>query len=141
MSEMKAGYRLIGLVTILFCLFLLNYIPLAQAKTDYFSNSMVIIIGKSNTVESPVLLWLFGCKLMLNKRVIVQANGEEGEVLNALILPKIGFYFGYEQIYIQMDRATGLFFWGEKSFLLQKASPRIFAICRARDIYVTYEVK
>ncbi len=138
---MKTGYRFIGLITALFCLFLLNLLPLAQANTDYFSNSVVIIIGKSNTVTTPAL-WLFGCKLMLNKRVIVQANGEEGEIINALIFPsKLGFYFGYEHIYIQMDGAKGLFFWGEKSFLLQKASPRIFAICKARDIYVTYEAE
>lgn len=136
---MKTSYKIIGLVIILFCLFFVNYLPLAEARTDYFSNSMVIIVGKSNTVNSPVLLWLIGPKFIVSRRVIVQANGEEGEMVNALILPKIGFYFGYENIYIEMDKATGLFFWGEKSFLLQKASPRIVAFCRARDIYVTYE--
>jgi hypothetical protein len=142
---MKKRYRLYGIEAVIIvccCLLLINLLPVAQANTDYFSNSMVIIVGKSNTVNSPVLLWLFGLKFIVSRRVIVQANGEEGEMINALILPsKLGFYFGYEHIYIEMDKATGLFFWGEKSFLLQKASPRIVAICRARDIYVTYEAK
>lgn len=124
---------------VIFCLFLLNVIPIVHANTDQFTNSAVIIIGKCNTVTTPAL-WLFGFKFLFNKKVIIQANGDVGEKINALILPsKIGFYFGHENIYIQMEGATGLFFWGEKSLLLQKSSQRIVAICKAKDILVTYD--
>jgi len=127
-----------GLIGVIICIFLLIFIPIVQADTDYFSNSVVIITGKCNTV-STTALWLFGFKIAYNKKVIIQANGGEGEKINALILPsKIGFYFGQENIYIQMEGAKGLFFWGEKSFLLQKSSQRIIAICKATDIWVSY---
>ena len=135
---MKTGFRIVGLVTAIVCLFLLSSLPVAQANTDHFTNSVVLLIGRSNTV-STTALWLFGFKFIYNKQVIIQANGGEGEKINALILPsKIGFYFGQENIYIQMEGAKGLFFWGEKSFLLQKSSQRIIAICKATDIWVSY---
>jgi hypothetical protein len=137
---MKIKQRRVVLLALLFCLFLLNVIPIVQANTDYFTNSVVIIIGKCNTVTTPAL-WLFGPKLIYNRRVIMQANGEEGEKINALILPpKIGFYFGYKNILIQMEGAKGFFFSGEKSLLLQQSSQRIFAMCKATDVYVSYEI-
>lgn len=136
---MKTSYRLAGLISVLFCLLILNSIPLAHANTDYFTDSVVIIIGKCNTVTSPAL-WLFGFKLLFNKKVIIQANGGEGEKINALILPsKIGFYFGHENIIIQMQGAKGLFFRGEKSLFFQNTPQRIFAVCKATDIWVTYD--
>jgi hypothetical protein len=120
------------------CLFLVSLLPVAQANTDYFSNSVIIIIGKSTTVDTPAL-WVFGPKVMFNKRVTIQVSGGEGEKLNALIvLSKLGFYMGYKNMVIQLGGATGLFFWGEKSFLFQKASPRIFVLCKASEIWVTY---
>jgi hypothetical protein len=135
---MKTGLRIVGLVTAIVCLFLLSSLPVAQANTDHFTNSVVLIIGKSNTV-STTALWLFGFKLVYNKQVIIQANGGEGEKINALILPsKIGFYFGYKNIFIQMDGAKGLFFWGEKSLFFHNVPPRIFAFCKAGDIWVSY---
>jgi hypothetical protein len=112
--------------------------PLAQANTDYFTNSVVIIIGKCNTVTSPAL-WLFGFKFLFNRHIYIQASGEQDEKLTALILPsKIGFYFGQENMIIQMDGAKGLFFRGEKSWLFQNTPQRIFAMCKASDIWVTY---
>ena len=135
---MKTGYRVACLIGVLSCIFLLNYMPLAQANTDYFTNSVVIIIGKCNTVTSPAL-WLFGFKFLLNRHIYIQASGEEGEKLSALILPsKIGFYFGQENMIIQMDGAKGLFFRGEKSWIFQNTPQRIFAVCKASDIWVTY---
>ena len=135
---MKTGFRIVGLVTAIFCLFLLSSLPVAQANTDHFTNSVVLVIGKCNTV-STTALWLFGFKLVYNKQVIIQANGGEGEKINALILPsKIGFYFGYKNIFIQMDGAKGLFFWGEKSLFFHNVPPRIFAFCKAGDIWVSY---
>jgi hypothetical protein len=118
--------------------FLLTTIPVVDANTDQFSNSMVVILGKCNTVSSNSL-WIFGFKFMLNKKVTIQANGEDGEKINALILPsQVGLFFGHENILIQLDGATGLFFWGERSFLLQRSSQRVIVICKARDIWVSY---
>jgi hypothetical protein len=135
---MKTGYRVACLIGVLSCIFLLNYMPLAQANTDYFTNSVVIIIGKCNTVTSPAL-WLFGFKFLFNRHIYIQASGEQDEKLTALILPsKIGFYFGQENMIIQMDGAKGLFFRGEKSWLFQNTPQRIFAVCKASDIWVTY---
>jgi len=135
---MKIGYRLAGFIVVLFCLFLLNSMPPAQATTDHFTDSFVIIIGKCNTVTSPAL-WLFGFKFLFNRHIYIQASGEQDEKLTALILPsKIGFYFGQENMIIQMDGAKGLFFRGEKSWLFQNTPQRIFAVCKASDIWVTY---
>lgn len=128
--------RWISFCIILFVL--IATIPVVQGQTDQFSNSLVIVMGKCNSVSANAL-WLFGPKLMLNKRVTIASDGEEGERINALILPsKFGLYVGHENMVIQMDGVTGLVFWGEKSFLLQKSSPRIFVICKARDTWITY---
>jgi hypothetical protein len=135
---MKTGYTLAGLIVVLSCFFLLNFIPLARANTDHFTDSVIIIMGKCNTVTSPAL-WLFGFKFLLNRHVYIQANGGEDEKMNAFILPsKIGFYFGQENMIIQLDGANGLFFRGEKSWFFQNTPQRIFAVCKASDIWVTY---
>lgn len=112
--------------------------PLVQETTDHFSDSIVIITGKSNTVAS-TSLWLFGFKCMVIKRVTIQANNLEGETINVLVLPPtIGLYFDYESISIQLNRVTGLFFWGKRSVLFESEPPQIVAVCKARDIWVTY---
>jgi hypothetical protein len=130
--------RVILILAGIFCLFFLNLVPVTQATTDHFTNSVVLIIGKSNSVSSTAL-WLFGFKFIYNKQVIIQANGGSDEKISALILPsKIGFYFGHENIYIQMQKAKGLFFWGERSLFFQNDPPRIFAFCTAGDILVSY---
>jgi hypothetical protein len=135
---MKIGYSMVGLTAAIFCLLLLNSLPVVHAETDHFTNSMVLIIGRSNSVSSPAL-WLFGFKFIYNKQVIFQATGEPGEKISVPILPsKIGFYFGHENIYIQMEKAKGLLFWGEKSLFFQNDPPRIFAFCTAADILVSY---
>jgi hypothetical protein len=137
---MKSGYRLVGLIAVLFCLLLLNSMPLAQTTTDHFTDSYAIVIGKCDTVQTPAL-WLFGFKFILNREVIIQANGGENEKITALILPsKIGFYFSQESMIIQLQGAKGLFFRGEKSFLFQNTPQRIFAVCKATDIWVTYNI-
>jgi hypothetical protein len=137
---MKTRYRLIGVFTLTFFFLLLSAIPNVTAETQEFTNSIIIIVGKTNQVSSTAL-WLFGFKFMVNKRVVIQAYSGDGEKINALILPpKIGFYLGHENIYIQMNRATGLFFWGGKSLLFQNSDPpRIFALCKANYIYVSYD--
>lgn len=124
----------VGLVVV----FLVILVPLVQAETDHFSNSVILLVGKSNTVSSNAL-WVFGGKFLLNKKVTVQITGEDDEKINALVLPpNFGLYVGHESIVIQMEGTTGFIFWGEKSLLMQKSSPRIVAICKARDLWITY---
>ncbi|MBN1860894.1 MAG: hypothetical protein JW840_05480 [Candidatus Thermoplasmatota archaeon] len=137
---MKARYRSGALFVLIVCLLLLNFFPVAQATTVEFTDSAVIIFGKTNHVSS-LALWLFGFKFLVNKQVAIQAYGEAGEKISALILPpKIGFYLGHENIYIQLNRVTGLFFWGGKSLLFGNSDPpRIFAVCKANYIYVSYD--
>lgn len=128
-----------ALCVVLVCMFLLNFIPVAQATTVEFTESVILIFGKTNQVTSTAL-WLFGGKFMVNKRVVIQANSADGEKINALVFPpKIGFFLGHENIYIQLNRVTGLFFWGGKSFVFQNELPRIFALCKADYIYVSYD--
>jgi hypothetical protein len=135
---MKTNQKIKISVGVLFCLLSLTLVPNVQANTDHFTNSVVMIVGKADSVTTPAL-WLFGFKFIYNRQVIIQTNGEDGEKINALILPsKIGFYFGQENIYIQIQGAKGLFFWGEKSFLLQKSSQRIIVLCKATEIWVSY---
>jgi len=118
--------------------FLITTIPFVQAETDHFSNSIVLVIGKCNTVSTNAL-WLFGGKLLIHKMVTIQTNSEEGEKINALVLPpNFGLYFGHESLLLQMEGATGYIFWGEHSFLLQKSSQRIVAVCKAGDLWITY---
>jgi hypothetical protein len=121
------------------CVLALNVLPVVSAMTDHFSDSVILVIGKSNSVSSTAL-WLFGVKCIFNSRVIIRANGGEGEKVNAFMLsPKIGFYVGHEDIVIHMERAKGLFFWGEKSLFVRNTPPGVFALCKARDIWVTYD--
>ncbi len=137
---MKTGYRFVGLTAALCCLMLLNTMPPAQATTDHFTDSFVLIIGKCETVQTPVL-WVFGFKFILNREIIIQANGGEDEQITTLILPsKIGFYFGQDNMIVQLQGAKGLFFRGEKSFLFQNTPQRFFALCKATDILVTYNI-
>ena len=137
---MKTGYRFVGLPAALFCLVMLNTMHPAQATTDHFTDSFVLIIGKCETVRTPVL-WLFGFKFILNREIIIQANGGEDEQITTLILPsKIGFYFGQDNMIVQLQGDKGLFFRGEKSFLFQNTPQRFFALCKATDILVTYNI-
>jgi hypothetical protein len=127
-----------GLLAVVCCLILINVIPHASATSDHFTNSTILIVGKCNTTTTPAL-WLFGFKWMHNKNVLIQARGGAGEQLNAVVLlSQFGVFAGYENIAIQLYGAKGLFFWGEKSLLLQKSSQRIFALCKATDIWVDY---
>jgi hypothetical protein len=138
--SMKTREKIIGLVITFFCLFVLSALPPAQATTDHFTDSFVLIMGKCETVQTPVL-WLFGFKVILNREIIIQANGGADEKLTALILPsKIGFYFGQDNMVVQLQGAKGLFFRGEKSFLFQNTPQRFFALCKATDIWVTYDI-
>ncbi len=134
---MKHKFRK-GLAVGVICLLMLVTIPIAQADTDHYSDSVVLIVGKCNTV-STTGLWLFGLTYIHKKEVTIQAQGEDGETIHVLIFPpKFAFHFSLENVEIQMEGVKGIFFWGGKSLLFNNASQRVFAICKAGDIWVTY---
>lgn len=137
---MKTSYRVAGFFAVLFCFLLLNVMPVAQATTDHFTDSFVIVIGQCDTVQTPAL-WVFGFKFIFNREVIIRAEGGENEKITTLILPsKIGFYFGQDNLIVQIQGAKGLFFRGEKSWFFQNTPQRIFTLCKAQDIWVTYNI-
>lgn len=129
-------------VCILVCIICVLIFPLisgAQATTDHFSDSMVLVVGKSDTVSS-TLLWFFGCKFIINKQVNIQVNGEEDETITACIFPSnVGFYYSHTNMTIHMLGAIGVVFWGQKSVLFPNSPLLVFAFCKARDIWVTYD--
>ena len=134
---MKHKFRK-GLAVGVICLLMLVTIPIAQADTDHYSDSVVLIVGKCNTV-STTGLWLFGLTYIHKKEVTIQAKGEDGETIHVLIFPpKFAFHFSLENVEIQMEGVKGIFIWGGKSLLFNNASQRVFAICKAVDIWVTY---
>jgi hypothetical protein len=138
---MKTGNRVIGIAVFLICvLILVSSVPVVTATTEEFTDSIILVVGNSNTMYSTTLLWLFGWKFMVRKQLTIQANGENGEHLNAFVLPpKIGMYLGHEDIRIQMAQVRGLCFWGKKSLLFESQPPRVFALCKANYILIDYE--
>lgn len=105
-------------------------------ETDYFTNCIVIVFGKCNTVTGP-LIWRFGFYCPLLKRSFwIIASGEEGESLNVIIRDdKFATYYDYEEINIQLIGANGFLFWGGKSILFNNTI--IFARCKANQAWVT----
>jgi len=108
----------------------------SKITTDYYENSIVIIIGKCNIVQGPIL-WIFGLYIPMIKRYFyIGANGGEGEQLNVMVRGnKFATYLDNENIQIELSGAKGIFFWGQKSILTN--SSRIIARCRAENIWIT----
>ncbi len=107
--------------------------------TTIYSNCLIFISGKCNHVTGP-LVWIFGAYCPLFKRTFtINPRGEESEVLNVFIIGtkpfQIGTFLDYENIYLQINRARGLLYWGEKSIISKSNS--IFAFCNAESILVT----
>jgi len=104
--------------------------------TDYFENSVILIIGKCNIVKGP-LVWIFGLYIpFFKKSFLIRASGEEGEQLNVFIRGNHSAgYIDNENILVEFNRAKGILFWGKKSIITD--SSRIFVICKAENIYVT----
>ncbi|MDH7507476.1 MAG: hypothetical protein QHH15_06825 [Candidatus Thermoplasmatota archaeon] len=107
-----------------------------KTTTDYYSNSIILIIGKCKIVQGP-LFWIFGLYIpFFKKSFLIRASGEEGEQLNVMIRGnKFATYIDVENILIEFNKATGILFWGQKSILTN--SLRIFARCKAENIWVT----
>ena len=112
---------------------------ISKPTTDHFTNSIVIIIGKCDVVQGP-LIWIFGLYIPFIKRSFyVRANGGQGEQLNVIIRgSQFASYLDNENIIVEINRATGILFWGQKSILTN--STRIFARCKAENIWITHTV-
>jgi len=108
-----------------------------RPTTDHFTNSIVIIIGKCDVVQGP-LIWIFGLYIPLIKRSFyIRANGGQDEQLNVIIRgSQFASYLDNENIVVEINRATGILFWGQKSILTN--SSRIFARCKAENIWITH---
>lgn len=124
------------------CVLMIVSLPSPTADVEYYSNSIVLIAGKSNSTSCLGLWWKIGLYIPIVKRqFIIGANGEEGESLNVLILSTnhgLAAYYDYEDIRIELQRARGVFYWGGKSLLLNNSEPpSVFVLCRAKILYVT----
>jgi hypothetical protein len=117
-------------------------LPSPTADVEYFNNSIVLITGNSNSTSCLGLWWKIGLYIPIVKRqFIIEANSEEGESLNVIIMSSnhgLGAYYDYEDIRIELQRARGIFYWGGKSLLFNNnESPSVFVLCRAKMMYVT----
>ena len=104
--------------------------------TDHYVDSTILIIGKCNYVRGP-LVWIFGLYIPFIKRSFtIKASGEVGEQLNVFIRGgHFASYIDNENILVDINKASGVLFWGQKSILTD--STRIFARCKAKDIWIT----
>lgn len=109
---------------------------ISTTLTDYFEDSIVLIIGKCKIVQGP-LLWIFGLYIpIFKKSFLIRASGEEDEQLNVIVRGKqFSAYIDNENIKVEFNKATGILFWGQKSIITN--STRIFARCKAENIWVT----
>jgi len=110
----------------------------STTTTDYFEDSIIIIIGKCNLVTGP-LAWAFGFYIpLVKKSFLIKASGEEGEQLNILVRgDKFASYIDNENILVEFYGAKGILFWGQKSLITN--SSRILVRCKAENIWVTYD--
>jgi hypothetical protein len=109
----------------------------SKPTTDHFTNSIIIIIGKCNVVQGP-LIWIFGLYIPLIKRAFyIRADGGQGEQLNVIIRgSQFASYLDNENIMIDITGARGILFSGQKSILTN--STRIFARLKAENIWITH---
>ena len=99
---------------ILICIMMLVTVPIAQADTDHFSNRIIIISGKCNSVTTTGL-WLFALTYINKEEITIQAQGGDGEKINAFVFPPdFAFYFGHENILYKW-KMLKVFFFGHKN--------------------------
>ena len=113
--------------------------PNNPEKSLIYNNCIVLINGKCKSVRGP-LLWLLGFYYPLLKRsFVIQAMNREDESLSVIILGtsplQFATYYDYENIYIRITKAKGMFYWGEKSIVTKSDSLLVF--CRASSVFVT----
>lgn len=123
------------------CLLMLVSVPTTLAGTEYYSNSIVLIAGKSNSTKCWSLWWKIGLYIPIVKRRFFIAANKEGESLSVLIFSlksQFAVYIDNEDIAVDLYRARGVFYWGGKSLLFNHSTPPpVFALCRAKTVYVT----
>ncbi len=104
--------------------------------TDYLEDSIVLIIGKCNAVQGP-LMWIFGLYVpILKKSFLIRANGGEDEQLNVIVRgSKFAAYIDAENILVEFNGARGIFFYGQKSIITNSST--IFVRCKAENIFIT----
>jgi len=107
-----------------------------KTLSNHYENSIVVIIGKCNIVQGP-LVWIFGLYIPLMKRTFtVKASGGEGEQLNVMVRgDQFVTHLDNENIEILFSGAKGFLFWGQKSILTN--SSRVFVRCKADDIWIS----
>jgi hypothetical protein len=107
-------------------------------NNERFNDCIILIFGKCNDVSGP-LLWKLGlyCNF-IRKDFTINANGEIDENINIIIRGGGSFKFlwGKENIKINLNRATGILFWGGKSVIVE--SNHIIARCQADSAYLVY---
>ena len=105
---------------------------------ETFDDCIILIFGACNEVQGPVL-WRLGlfCNF-IKKNFVINAKGEIDENVNLIIRGGGSFKFlwGKENIFIRLNGATGILFWGGKSIILD--TNHIIARCQADSAYLTY---
>ena len=137
------------------CLLILTAIPITIGETSdseitstddknsclldskHYSDCQFIVFGRCNYVTGPSI-WKLGLYVPLEpKDFTFEAKGEVGEKLSVVVFgEEFGTFISYEHIKLEIFTATGVFYWGGQSLLLNK--PRIFAFCNATDLWVYY---
>ena len=130
------------LVICVICVLMIVSFPNINGELEYYNNSLVFIVGKCNSTKCGSIWWKLGLYIPVVKRnFFIMANNKEEGLINVVVLSinnGFGTYFNYKEIRVEMYRARGMFYWGGKSLLFnQNNSPLVFALCRAKTVYVT----
>jgi len=109
------------------------------AGTSQYTDCIVIIFGKCDTVQGPQT-WLFGVYCPLFKKdIVIQSKGGENESLNVIVRERGGGNFGtwydHENLKLDLRGTTGILFWAGKSLLIE--GNQIFARCKAETAFIT----
>jgi hypothetical protein len=134
---MKKYILKIGISFIIFS-FLAITIPVNAIETDYYTDSLIMIIGQCNTVDKP-LMWGIGLFIpILRKNFYIATNNQEGEMISIIVKnDQNAFLISQESASIQMNGARGIYYWGKSSLLLNN-STFLFVLGRASDIWITH---
>lgn len=131
-----------GLVICGICVLMIVSFPGINGDVEYYNDSLIFISGKCNSTTCGSIWWKLGLYIPIIKRnFLIIANNEEGELINVVVFSinnGFGTYFNYKDIRIEMHRARGMFYCGEKSLIIDHTDPPpVFMLCRAKSTYVT----